>query len=78
MLPAAGVDKTVWVSPLYLIGDGRLCMQGLSTHGVTSVGGVDAGQVRHNSSTSKANKPLQMICCVGYSLGGSVSTIQMQ
>ena len=25
MLPASGVDKTVWVSPLYLIGDGSAC-----------------------------------------------------
>ena len=53
------LDKTVWVSPLHLIGDGRLCMQlidagglcgriRLCTHGVTTVGGVTAGHARHN------------------------------
>ena len=57
---AAGcwLDKTVWVSPLYLIEDGRLCMQWieeaglcgrirLCPHGVTTVGGVTAGYARH-------------------------------
>ena len=38
---AAGcwLDKTVWISPLYLIGDGRLCMNGLTQLGC--VGGFD-------------------------------------
>ena len=43
MLPAAGVDITTWVSPLYLIG-------GLQVVYVSNVWGVTAGLARHNSS----------------------------